>query len=114
MENEKTAQKEMIRVEAPQPGEVVRSPLTVRGEARGAWYFEGDFPLILRDNRGEILARGIASAKGEWMTNDFVPFVGRIEFAAPEEMAGDLILQKDNPSERRELDDSLIIPVRFR
>ncbi len=114
MENEKTAQKEMIRVETPQPGEVVRSPLTVRGEARGAWYFEGDFPLILRDNRGEILARGIASAKGEWMTNDFVPFVGRIEFAAPEEMAGDLILQKDNPSERRELDDSLIIPVRFR
>jgi len=114
MVDEKTAQKEIIRVEAPRPGEVVRSPLTVRGEARGVWYFEGDFPLILQDNRGEILARGIASAEGEWMTNDFVPFVGRLVFVAPAQTSGDLILQKDNPSERRELDDSLIIPVRFR
>ena len=114
MEAKIVAKKEMIQVEAPQPGEAVRSPLTVRGKARGPWYFEGDFPLILRDHRGEILARGIASANGEWMTDDFVPFEGRLEFVTPKQMAGDLILQKDNPSDRRELDDSLIIPVQFR
>ncbi len=104
----------MIRVETPQPGTVIRSPLTVRGEARGPWYFEGDFPLMLRDSGGNILARGFASAEGEWMTTDFVPFVGKLVFAAPEGMLGELILQKDNPSGRRELDDSLILPVRFR
>ena len=114
MEKERAAEKEMIRVETPQAGAVIRSPLTVRGQARGHWYFEGDFPLMLRDSGGKILARGVASAKGEWMTNDFVPFVGKLVFAAPEGLSGELILQKDNPSGRRELDDSLIIPVRFR
>ena len=101
-------------METPQAGAVIRSPLIVRGEARGPWYFEGDFPLMLRDNGGEIVARGVARAKGEWMTTDFVSFVGRLEFTAPEGMLGELILQKDNPSGRPELDDSLTIPVRFR
>jgi len=114
MEKERVAKKEMIRVETPQPGTVIRSPLMVRGEARGLWYFEGDFPFLLRDNEGNFLAQGVASAKGEWMTTDFVPFVGRLVFTAPEGMLGELILQKDNPSGRRELDNSLIIPVRFR
>ena len=113
-ENEKVAKKDMIRVETPQPGTVIRSPLTVRGEARGPWYFEGDFPLLLRDNEGNILTRGVARAQSEWMTADFVPFVGRLIFTAPEGMLGELIMQKDNPSGRRELDDSLTIPVRFR
>ncbi len=114
MEKEGGAEKDVIRVETPQAGTVIRSPLTVRGEAKGPWYFEGDFPLLLRDNEGEILARGVASAKGEWMTTDFVPFVGKLVFTAPEGMLGELILQKDNPSGRRELDYSLTIPVRFR
>lgn len=113
MEKEEFAGKEMIHVETPQPGTVVRSPLTVRGKAKGPWYFEGDFPLLLKDNEGEILARGVASAKGEWMTTDFVPFVGKLVFTAPEGKSGDLILQKDNPSGLRELDDTLTIPVRF-
>lgn len=114
MEKERFAEKDMIQVKTPQPGTVIRSPLTVRGEAKGPWYFEGDFPLLLKDNEGEILARGVASAKGEWMTTDFVPFVGKLVFTAPEARLGELILQKDNPSGRRELDDSLTIPVRFR
>lgn len=114
IENKRASEREMIRVETPQPGAVIRSPLTVRGEARGPWYFEGDFPLLMRDKDGNILARGVASAEGEWMTTDFVPFVGRLTFTAPEGMLGELILQKDNPSGRRELDDSLTIPVHFR
>ncbi len=112
-EIKKAPEKELIRVQSPQPGAVVRPPLLVRGEARGPWYFEGDFPLILKDARGNILSRGFASAQGEWMTTDFVPFSGRLEFTPPAGAEGELVLQKDNPSGLRELDDSVIIPVVF-
>lgn len=81
--------------ETPQPGAVIRSPLTVRGQAKGPWYFEGVFPLMLRNSGGKILARGVASAKGEWMTNDFVPFIGKLVFAALEEVSGGLIVVSD-------------------
>ena len=103
----------LIRVATPQPGAMIRSPLEVRGEARGPWYFEGDFPLILQDDQGHVLARGFASAQGKWMTTGFVPFTGTLEFNAPADTRGRLILQKDNPSGRRELDDAVVIPVRF-
>ena len=35
---------DMIRVDAPRPNQVIQSPLTVKGEARGAWFFEASFP----------------------------------------------------------------------
>lgn len=103
----------MVRLESPLPGAVINSPLTVQGEARGPWYFEGDFPLILKDHRDNILARGVARAQGRWMTTAFVPFSATLTFTAPADGRGQLILQKDNPSERRELDDSVVIPVGF-
>jgi hypothetical protein len=105
---------ENIVLDEPLPGQVVTSPLTLRGRARGSWFFEGDFPVELRDAKGEILARHYAAAQGEWMTKRFVPFEGRIEFPKPEQpQAGTLVLRKDNPSENRALDDVLEIPVTF-
>jgi hypothetical protein len=102
-------------VEAPAPGARVASPLRVRGRARGPWYFEGDFPLELSDARGRVLARGVASARGEWMTEDFTPFEGVLEFAPPPGAVGGLlVLRKDNPSDLRELDAAATIPVSFR
>ena len=105
---------ENIVLDEPSPGQVVTSPLTVRGRARGTWFFEGDFPVELRDAKGEILARHYATAQGEWMTKSFVPFEGRIEFPKPEQpQVGALVLRKDNPSENRALDDVVEIPITF-
>jgi hypothetical protein len=103
-----------IVLERPKPGAMVSSPLIVRGQARGTWFFEGDFPLLLKDSEGNVVARGFASARGEWMAREFVPFEGRIEFKKPKGRGrGTLILKKDNPSDRPELDDALEIPVFF-
>lgn len=105
---------DQIVLDLPARGAVVVSPLEVRGRARGTWFFEGDFPLVLLDGRGNLVAQGFATAKGEWMTTEFVPFSAVLRFQSPEPGPGRLILKKDNPSDRRELDDALVVPVVFK
>jgi len=105
---------DLIRLAAPQPNATVTSPLTLTGEARGYWYFEASFPVFLVDWDGRIIAQGIATAKSEWMTENFVPFEAKLEFVVDPQVysnRGALILQKDNPSGLPEHDDALEIPV---
>src|SRR3989338_1426812 len=74
---------DMIRISEPRPNAIVKNPLIVKGMARGNWFFEASFPMRLFDGNGEQLARGIATAKGEWMTTEFVPFEGTLSFTVP-------------------------------
>lgn len=116
---------DLIRLDSPRPGAAITSPLEVTGEARGYWFFEATFPLVLVDWDGRIIAESYAEAQGDpagggvnWMTEDFVPFRGTIEFEKPEFIGdfskrGALILRKDNPSGLPENDDALEIPVLF-
>ena len=71
---------DLIRLDSPLPNEIIMSPLVVRGEARGNWFFEASFPLILTDWDGKIIAESFAQAKSDWMTADFVPFEGTLTF----------------------------------
>lgn len=104
----------LIRVDTPKPNDTILSPLIVKGEARGTWFFEGDFPVKLFDSRYDLLAVEIAQAKGEWMTTEFVPFEVTIEFTSPERKGeGVLVFIKDNPSDMPEHDDEFIIPIVF-
>src|SRR5687768_13489706 len=57
----------LINVTEPQADAIVSSPLTVKGEARGPWYFEASFPVRLYDDVGTEIAVGVAQAQGEWM-----------------------------------------------
>ncbi len=103
---------QLITVDHPTPAEQVGSRIKVTGKARGAWYFEGDFPLLLTDATGQVLARSFATAQGPWMTDDWVPFRGSLHVQPPfAEGWGWLIFEKDNPSDRPELDASVAIPV---
>lgn len=99
---------------SPSPGDVVSSPLTVTGQAKGTWYFEASFPVRLIDADGNEIAIVPAQAQGDWMTEEFVPFVAVLEFSQPQTpTTGTLVLQKDNPSGLPEYDDSITIPVLF-
>ncbi len=104
---------DLIRVDAPRPNAVIQSPLQIEGQARGTWFFEADFPIELLDAEGQVIGTAIATAQGEWMTEEFVPFTATLTFTDPAEGTGTLILIKDNPSDLEELDDSLEIPVKF-
>ncbi len=105
---------DLIEVYNPLMGGTISSPLVITGEARGNWYFEADFPIVLVDWDGLIIAEAIAQAQDDWMTEDFVPFRATIEFEQPEfGDRGTLILRKDNPSGLPENDDALEIPIFF-
>jgi hypothetical protein len=93
----------------------ITSPLTVTGEAKGTWFFEASFPVILTDWDGKIIAQGIAKAKGDWMTENFVPFEANLQFVKPGyKNTGSLILKKDNPSGLPQNDAAVEIPVLFK
>lgn len=108
------ASDERISVSSPAAGSLVKSPLVIRGKARGTWYFEGSFPVLLVAENGMPLVSGVATAEGEWMTEDFVPFAATLEFAVPAGVTkGSLILSRDNPSGLPEHDAKIMIPVKF-
>ncbi len=106
---------DLIRPSFPMPNQEISSPLEIRGEARGFWYFEASFPIDLINSQGEIIAQGIATAEDDWMSEDFVPFTARLDFTSqPMGSVGKLILKKDNPSGLPEYDDFLEIPIIFK
>ena len=102
-----------VTINSPKVNALVSSPLTVTGEASG-WYFEGSFPVTLLDANGKILVQFYATAQGDWMTSDFVPFISKLTFPKPTTDTGTLVLIKDNPSGLPENDESVSIPVRFK
>lgn len=102
-----------ILVENPRPNQRVKSPLQIGGKARGPWYFEANFSAELFDASGKSLAVGIVQAQKEWMTEDFVPFEGKLIFSKPNTSKGKLILHNANPSGLSENAKKLIIPVEF-
>lgn len=110
-----------IFIEFPEKEAEISSPLTVRGLAKGPWYFEASFPVIVVDWDGRIIAQVPAQAQGDWMTTDYVPFIAEIKFVKPENPTnqdyakrGAVIFKKDNPSGLPEHDDAREITVFFK
>mgnify|MGYP001579147394 CR=1 FL=1 len=113
----------LIRVFTPRPNQAISSPLIIEGEARGYWFFEATFPVVLTNWDGLIIAQHYAQAQDEWMTEEYVPFKAVLEFESPAFPGADenhfsrrgyLILQKSNPSGLPEYDDALEIPIWFK
>lgn len=102
-----------IVLDSPEGNAVVSSPLEVRGSVPGSWSFEADFGLEVRDATGAVLGEHYATLQGEWMTEDMVEFLGTIEFSTPSTETGTLVLIKSNPSDDRDLDDQVEVPIRF-
>lgn len=105
---------DLIRVDYPLPNQVITSPVSIKGQARGSWFFEASFPVFLVDWDGKIIAQGIARAKSNWMTAEFVPFEAALSYTAEPNVyspKGALILRKDNPSGLPANDNALEIPV---
>lgn len=114
------AHADIITLDSPAPQGVITNPLTLKGTARGPWFFEASFPVMLTNWDGLIIAQGPATAVGDWMTTEFVPFTMNLAFSNPYQTGdpdfmkrGTLILKKDNPSGLPENDDALEIPIRF-
>lgn len=105
---------DVIRVFEPLTDAVLSSEFVVRGQARGVWFFEGNFGVEVYDASGNQLLKTYVESEGEWMTEDYVPFVRRLTLTSvPVTETGTVVFRKANPSDRRDLDDALTIQVRF-
>lgn len=103
-----------IIINAPTPDSDVTTPLTVSGEARGWWFFEATFPVTMLAGDGTLLWQGYATAEGDWMTEDFVPFTTTIDYTLPvgvSEQPARLVFYKANPSGLEENADTFEVPI---
>ena len=107
--------KDLIRIDSPIQNQKISAsgPVKVSGIARGNWYFEASFPVQVLDSDGTVLGSGPVQAQGDWMTTDFVPFTGEIDFTKPKGKTGSIIFKKDNPSGLPANDDSVSISINF-
>ncbi len=105
---------DLIVVYQPYANDIIASPLTITGEARGTWFFEASFPIELQDTDGNVIAQGHAEAQSNWMTEDFVPYIATLTFVVPAGVTdGVLYLRKDNPSGLPANEDEVHFPVQF-
>lgn len=106
--------REQVVITNPQANTSISSPLEIRGETRGSWLFEATAPVVLTDWDGRIIAESYIEAQSDWMTEDFVPIEGTLEFDVPEfDNRGYLIIQKANASGLPEHDGAVEIPIFF-
>lgn len=103
-----------VHVSSPASNTISASPIAISGEARGSWFFEGSFPVILTNLDGGVIAQGHVTANSNWMTTDFVPFSATLAF--PRQKSGSkgyLVLKNDNPSGLAKNDAAVEMLVTF-
>lgn len=102
-----------VRLDNIDAGSLVLSPQLIRGEARGAWFFEGTMPLLVLDSEEKLIYSTVATAQGDWQSESLVPFEAQLEFTTTA-LSGYLVFKKDNPSDLPENGAELRIPVNFK
>ena len=105
------ASQNLIMVATPTPGASVPHSFFVSGRARGYWFFEASFPVVVTDSKGVVLAQLPAQTESNWMTNELVSFSARV--VIPDFYVGPatLTFKKDNPSGIIEKDASVSFPI---
>lgn len=97
---------ENVIVSDPLPNSSVPRMFTVKGKAKGNWFFEASFPIQVRDAANNPVGMGIAQTADNWMTTEFVPFAAVVTVSGYSGPAR-LILMKDNPSGLPEFEDAV-------
>ncbi|MDE2144931.1 MAG: tryptophan-rich sensory protein [Patescibacteria group bacterium] len=100
-----------IKLDSPQAGAQVSSPLTIKGEAKGNWFFEAVFPVKLYSANGTLLAQGQARAQSDWMAPGLIHFEASLSFTVASMEQGKLVLMNDNPSGLKENSREETIPL---
>ena len=102
-----------ILVSSPKINEKIKSPLEIKGDARGYWFFEAEFLAELYDANNNFLGGAILTAKDDWMTENFVPFEGELTFSQPATSLGTLKVLSANPSGLPEHQRIFEVPIQF-
>ncbi|GBD34208.1 hypothetical protein HRbin34_00533 [bacterium HR34] len=102
-----------ILIFSPKENQKIKSPLLIQGKANGNWFFESEFTSELYDNENNLLGSAILKAKDNWMTENFVPFEGELDFKQPKTKTGKLLFLSANPSGIAEYQKVYSVPIKF-
>lgn len=102
-----------LRIFDLKSGDTVTNGSEIRGEVKGSWYFEGTFPIVILDLKGNLITSTFATAQGEWTTDAQVPFLFVLDVPIIQEDDVVIVFQKSNPSGLVVNDDSVSIPVKI-
>lgn len=94
-------------------GQTVSLPMTVTGLVVGGWFFEGSFPVVVKNAAGEQIGVALATSTENWMTPNKIPFSVTLP-SSNYHGAGFVVFTKDNPTGEAKWDMSYSIPVTFR
>lgn len=101
-----------ITVFSPSADQIINSPLIVRGEAWGNWFFEAVIPVKLVDKDNNLIVSHYGQAQEDWMSEEFVEFEAIVDFQT-EAQEGYLVIEKNNPSGIADLDKAFRVPIKF-
>lgn len=105
---------DFVKVSKPEYNETIASPYTVKGEAKGSWFYDNAFPIKLFDEKGNLVAETMAKTKEkDFKDTDFVSFEATLEFWIPKTELGTILLEKGRSLGSLESVQSLSISVRF-
>ncbi len=107
------ASKDFIVVDSVDVGDKIKSPLTITGKARGSWFYENAFPILIHDENGVPVGRGIALAEGTPAPGEFVPFKGIVTFEIFGQKGTVVLVSNDDPRGGSEGIRTVSIPVSF-
>ena len=93
------------------PGAEVSGLTPYQGSVKGGWFFEANILINVLDANKKVLLKGHANATTEWMTIDPVEFGGNIDFTNLPKGSAFIQIHNDNPSDMRENDKEILIPV---
>jgi hypothetical protein len=102
---------ELIRINEIYPGAIIGSSYIVTGKAKYSWFFEGDFPVKLKDEYGTILSSTYAAALSSRKQPGWIPFRANIIYIAAPGTEARLVFELHNPSDTEGFQRAIEVPV---
>ena len=93
------------------PGAKLKGVVSYEGSVKGAYFFEANILVNILDGNKNILKNSNAMATTDWMTVDPVSFEGTLDFTGLPKGPAYIQIQNDNPSDLRENDKFIYIPI---
>jgi len=81
-----------------EPGQKVSGKMTITGEIKGGYFFEGNILVSILDSNKNVLINGYGTATTDWMTASPVPFTASIDFTGLTQGKAYIEIQNDDPS----------------
>ncbi len=85
--------------------------VSFRGIIKGGYFNEGSLGIRILNPKKEVLKSSYGVTKSDWMTGDPLPFEGNIDFTGIPKGSVYFEIKNDNPSDLRQYNKSILIPI---